>query len=160
MTTTLTPSPISVAAVTKGAALLDEKIPGWFNQMEHAHGAGHERHAVVKPILSVTIADCEVQDFRSGGPGGQNQNKRSTGQRVIHHPSGARGESREERSQLQNKKTAFLRMIGTPKFKVWLNRELYQMSSGETAEQRAEKDMDPRNLKVEVRGDDGKWVEE
>ena len=75
-----------------------------------------------KKILSVTIHDCEVQTFRAGGKGGQNQNKRDTGVRVIHHPSGSRGESREERSQLQNKRRAFLRMVETSKFKVWLKR--------------------------------------
>lgn len=69
-------------------------------------------------VLSVTIHDCEVQHFRSGGKGGQNQNKRDTGTRVIHHPSGARGESREERSQLQNKKKAFRRMVESPKFQL------------------------------------------
>lgn len=71
----------------------------------------------------MTIHDCEVQTFRSGGKGGQNQNKRDTGVRVIHHPSGARGESREERSQLQNKRAAFLRMIKTPQFDLWLRIE-------------------------------------
>ena len=69
-------------------------------------------------ILSVSIHDCEVQHFRSGGKGGQNQNKRDTGTRVIHHPSGARGESREERSQLQNKKKAFVRMVESSKFQL------------------------------------------
>lgn len=68
-------------------------------------------------ILSVTIHDCEVQTFRSGGKGGQNQNKRDTGVRIIHHPSGARGESREERSQLQNKKLAFRRMAESQRFR-------------------------------------------
>jgi RF-1 domain len=68
----------------------------------------------------VTIHDCEVQHFRAGGKGGQNQNKRDTGTRVIHHPSGARGESREERSQLQNKKKAFVRMVNSKEFQLWL----------------------------------------
>src|SRR3954470_5249841 len=71
-------------------------------------------------ILSVSIHDCEVQHFRSGGSGGQNQNKRDTGVRWIHPPSGARGESREERSQLQNKKTAWRRMVETPEFQAWV----------------------------------------
>ena len=71
-------------------------------------------------IFSVSIHDCEVQTFSAGGPGGQNQNRRSTGVRVIHHPSGARGESREERSQAQNKRTAFTRMVHTPMFQAWL----------------------------------------
>ena len=69
-------------------------------------------------ILSVTIHDCDVQHFRSGGKGGQNQNKRDTGTRVIHRPSGARGEARDERSQLQNKKLAFRRMAESPTFQV------------------------------------------
>lgn len=73
-------------------------------------------------ILSVTIHDCETQTFRAGGKGGQNQNKRDTGVRVIHHPSGARGEARDERSQKQNKRRAFLRMTQTKKFRVWLRR--------------------------------------
>ena len=69
-------------------------------------------------VLSVTIHDCEVQTFRSGGKGGQNQNKRDTGVRVIHHPSGARGESREQRSQLQNKRTAFKKMVDSGAFRI------------------------------------------
>lgn len=69
-------------------------------------------------ILSVSIHDCEVQHFRSGGKGGQNQNKRDTGTRVIHRPSGARGESREERSQLQNKRKAFVRMAQSREFQL------------------------------------------
>lgn len=74
-------------------------------------------------MFSVKLADCEVQTFRSGGKGGQNQNVRDTGVRIIHHPSGARGESREERSQLQNKRTAFKRMVGTAAFRVWVARQ-------------------------------------
>lgn len=69
-------------------------------------------------IFSVSIHDCEVQHFRSGGKGGQNQNKRDTGTRVIHRPSGARGEARDERSQLQNKKAAFRRMVETKQFQL------------------------------------------
>lgn len=74
-------------------------------------------------VLTVTIKDCEVQTFRAGGNGGQNQNKRNTGVRVIHRPSGARGESREERSQLQNKRTAFVRMAKTTEFARWVQLE-------------------------------------
>lgn len=108
-----------------------------------------------KKILTVTIKDCEVQTFRAGGNGGQNQNKRDTGVRVIHHPSGARGESREERSQLQNKKTAFKRMVETPQFKYWV---AVQTKRIESEEEYLEKAMKPENIKTEVRVD-GKWVD-
>lgn len=107
-------------------------------------------------ILSVSIHDCEVQHFRSGGSGGQNQNKRDTGARVIHHPSGARGESREERSQRQNKKTAFLRMIQTNEFQLWLK---LQQGLSAKAVADVERWMYPNNLKVEFKVD-GKWVEQ
>jgi protein subunit release factor A len=109
-------------------------------------------------LFSVTLKDCEVQEFRAGGPGGQKQNKTSSGVRVIHHPSGARGESREQRSQLQNKRTAFVRMTETAKFKVWLNREIMVRNGIKTPEERVEEDMRPENLRVEIKSD-GKWVE-
>ena len=109
-------------------------------------------------VLSVTLDDCEVQHFRSGGAGGQNQNKRDTGTRIIHHPSGARGESREQRSQLQNTKTAFRRMAGTPAFRWWVEQQSLRIRGEETAEQAVAASIaDPANLLVEVRGRGG-WV--
>lgn len=74
--------------------------------------------------FSVSIHDCEVQTFRAGGSGGQNQNKRDTGVRIIHHPSGARGEARDERSQRQNKKAAFRRMAESDEFKLWVRMQM------------------------------------
>lgn len=109
-----------------------------------------------KRVLSVTIHDCEVQTFRAGGPGGQKQNKTSSGARVIHHPSGARGECREERSQLQNKRRAFLRMIETPAFKTWMRIKLGHEA---IVDAQVDRMMWPVNIKTEVR-EDGKWVEE
>lgn len=106
-------------------------------------------------VTSVTLADCEVQTFRSGGKGGQNQNKRDTGVRVIHHPSGARGESREERSQLQNKKAAFRRMAESPQFRYWAH---IQTGQYETDEAYLKRQLRPENLRVELRGPTG-WEE-
>lgn len=74
-------------------------------------------------IIHVGIEDCIVQTFRAGGKGGQHQNKKDTGVRVIHVPSGARGESREERSQLANKKNAFVRMAQSEEFQRWIKVE-------------------------------------
>jgi hypothetical protein len=105
-------------------------------------------------IFSVSIHDCEVQTFRAGGKGGQNQNKRESGVRVIHHPSGARGESREERSQLQNKRTAFIRMTQTGTFKAWL---YWTVNNLKTPEERVAEDMRPENLLVETR-ETGTWA--
>lgn len=52
--------------------------------------------------IEVKDIDLEKQTFTSGGPGGQHQNKTQSGVRLIHKPSGVRGESRTERSQHKN----------------------------------------------------------
>ena len=106
-------------------------------------------------LFSVSIEDCEVQTFRSGGKGGQNQNKRDTGVRVIHHPSGARGECREERSQLQNKRRAFRKMAESSEFRQWVRIQSGRIKSDE---EYLKETMKPENLKTEVRGPGG-WVE-
>ena len=111
------------------------------------------------PWFSVTIEDCEVQTFRSGGKGGQHQNKTETGVRIIHSDSGARGESRQERSQLLNKKLAWKRLIETQKFKTWLTREIHLRNGLPSAEDRVVKDMQPENLKVEVKDERGRWTD-
>lgn len=103
-------------------------------------------------ICSVSIKDCRVDTFRAGGKGGQHQNKTSSGVRVTHPPSGAVGESREFASQLQNKKTAFRRMVESKPFKIWV-RTLGLPPIDEVVD----KQMDPDNLKIECRGDNGKW---
>jgi len=46
--------------------------------------------------------ELERQTFRSGGPGGQHQNKTESGVRFIHKPTGLAAESRTERSQHKN----------------------------------------------------------
>ena len=91
----------------------------------------------------VTIKDCEVQTFRSGGKGGQHQNKVSSGVRIIHHPSGARGECRSYREQLRNKREAFRKMAESKTFQIWAKMMLFDIIA-ELDEQ-----MNPRNPKVE-----------
>lgn len=111
-------------------------------------------------LFSVTLDDCRVDTFRSGGKGGQNQNKRDTGVRIVHNPSGAVGESREERSQLQNKKTAFRRMTQTPAFKFWIVTERRRLEKGKTLEQEVAEWTTPDKVRVEVKDENGRWVDE
>ena len=76
-----------------------------------------------RPLFSIKKSEYDVQSFRSGGPGGQHQNKSNTGIRIVHRASGARGEARERRSQLQNKRLAFRRLIDSPEFQLWVKME-------------------------------------
>lgn len=111
-----------------------------------------------RPILRLTKKDFTIQTFRAGGKGGQHQNKTDSGVRIIHNASGARGESRTERSQLMNKKLALQHLAESPKFRMWLNGIVIQLETGKTIDERVDEQMTPENLQVEIVGDDGKWV--
>lgn len=108
-------------------------------------------------IVHLTAKDFEVQTFRSGGKGGQNQNKTESGVRIIHPPSGAIGESREERSQMQNKKIAFKRLTNTDKFQKWLHLEHCRKCGTIPSEREMERqvdemisrDLENGNIKIE-----------
>ena len=62
-------------------------------------------------IFSRSKKDFRVDTFRCGGPGGQNQNKRDTGVRITDKETGLNAESREHRTQEQNKKAAFRKLV-------------------------------------------------
>jgi peptide chain release factor 2 len=58
----------------------------------------------VDESIDIEIRDCDLKRdvFRSGGPGGQHQNKTESGVRYTHLPTGIAAESRSERSQHKN----------------------------------------------------------
>ncbi len=56
------------------------------------------------------LAECRVETFRSGGPGGQHQNKTESGVRLVHLPTNVRAISRDERSQHRNRARALERL--------------------------------------------------
>lgn len=58
----------------------------------------------IDDTIDIVLRDDELKRdvFRSGGPGGQHQNKTESGVRYTHLPTGIAAESRSERSQHKN----------------------------------------------------------
>ena len=66
-----------------------------------------QRHATDRETLERL---CEVTFFKATGPGGQHRNKRETGVRLHHPPSGVTVTAVERRSQTRNLEAAYERM--------------------------------------------------
>ena len=56
------------------------------------------------------LAQCEVQTFRAGGPGGQHQNMTDSAVRLKHQATGLTVTCRAQRSQYLNKMDALRRL--------------------------------------------------
>lgn len=118
-------------------------------------------------LFRLTKDDFDFETFRAGGPGGQKQNKTSSGVRARHRESGAMAESREHRSQAQNKMAAWRRLIETPKFKLWLKKKIaYETVSREERDRRqkqieeqVERDLAPENIRTQVQNASGNWID-
>jgi peptide chain release factor 2 len=67
--------------------------------------------------IDIRPEDLERETFRSGGPGGQHQNKTESGVRYRHIPTGIAAESRTERSQHKNDANA-LAMLKAKLYKI------------------------------------------
>ncbi|MFU8858376.1 MAG: peptide chain release factor-like protein [Deferrisomatales bacterium] len=55
--------------------------------------------------------DLEITFFRASGPGGQHRNRRETGVRIRHLPTGIVVSATERRSQADNRAAAMERLI-------------------------------------------------
>ena len=119
---------------------------------------------MIKELLfSITKKDFIIETFRSGGKGGQHQNKTNSGVRIKHPESGAMSESRNDRSQHHNKTIAFRKLLQTKEWKNWFklkcSNEMISKDVEKYIREKINLLIDERNLLVE-RKVDGKWVKE
>ena len=109
-------------------------------------------------LFSVTANDCEFSYTRGTGPGGQQRNKTSSAVHCHHPASGARSYSDITRSQHDNKRDAFVKMVNTPEFKKWHKLEIMRrMGTLAQVEETVERELRV-NTRVEGRLN-GKWVD-
>lgn len=73
--------------------------------------AGHIPDGYAIPESDAALlAECDVQVFRSSGPGGQSVNTTDSAVRLVHTPTGLRVSCQRERSQLRNKHECLRRL--------------------------------------------------
>lgn len=105
-----------------------------------SQGRVHTSTASVAVLPKVDPSKVEVRDdelewqfFRSGGKGGQNVNKVSTGVRLIHQPSGITVVSTQERYQQRNREIA----LDLLRSQLWERQEEERLSKIDTARRSA-----------------------
>lgn len=111
-------------------------------------------------LFSITKRDLVVTHIRGSGPGGQHRNKTATGVRIEHPASGAAAVATDSKSQARNRKAALERLVDHPRFRFWHAATVHALVSGKTVDERVAESMADRNLRVDVKDDDGRWVEE
>jgi protein subunit release factor B len=102
----------------------------------------------------LTEKDLNVSYFYGSGAGGQTRNKVV---QIRHEEFGATGRASDSRSQADNKRKAFERMLETPQMKFWLSKRLYEVRAGEKLEDTVEKECTENNLRYEVKNATGQW---
>lgn len=60
--------------------------------------------------MNVREEDLVVEFVRASGPGGQHRNRRETGVRITHRPTGIVVQATERRSQVDNRRVAVERL--------------------------------------------------
>ena len=108
-------------------------------------------------LFSISKKDFKIEFFSGTGKGGQYRNKHQNCVRLHHPDSGVLVTGQSHRERQANLREAFNNLIQNPKFKVWHNRKIQEVLSGEKLEQTVLKMMSPENLKIEV-VENGKWV--
>jgi peptide chain release factor 1 len=110
-------------------------------------------------LFSLTKKDFVVQWFSGTGAGGQHRNKHQNCCRLYHPDSGVRTTGQSNRDRIANQKEAFKSLVDHPQFKLWFNFKVMECLDKESIEDKVNKMMDPKNIKIEGKDENGTWTE-
>lgn len=110
-------------------------------------------------VTILSQKDLNISYFCGSGAGGQARNKVASGVQMKHEESGAIGRASDSRSQRDNKKSAFQRLLKDPKMKFWLARKVHEVRIGEGLEEVVAREVASSNLKYEIKNALGQWEE-
>jgi len=108
-------------------------------------------------LFSLTKKDFDLHWFSGTGAGGQGRNKLQNSLRLTHRASGASATGQSNKSRIANQKEAFKGILNHPKFKMWYSQKVMESLSKETIEEKVEKMMESKNLRIEGKDDKGRW---
>lgn len=69
------------------------------------------------------------------------------------------GRASDSRSQADNKRMAFQRLLKTPVMRFWIDRKLYEIRQRETMDETVAKEAADENLRFEIKSPTGQWEE-
>lgn len=103
-----------------------------------------------KPLFSISKKDFTITWFSGTGAGGQYRNKHQNSCRIKHNETGVIGTGQSNRNRVANQREAFKSLINNPKFKVWLNRKIFEAYFDQKEiERQVDEAMKDKNLKIE-----------
>lgn len=111
------------------------------------------------PLFSVAKKDLQVEYFSGTGAGGQYRNKHKNCVRIKHAESGALVTGQSYRERVANIREALYNLADSKLFRIWLHKKVHEIVEGRTLEEIIEESMDVNNIRVEVKDEEGKWVE-
>jgi len=103
-----------------------------------------------KLLFSITRKDFTLTWFSGTGAGGQHRNKHQNCCRIKHNESGVINTGQSNRTRVANQREAFTGLVNNPKFKIWLNRKIFEIDlDTQEIEKRVDKAMQDKNIKIE-----------
>jgi protein subunit release factor B len=113
-----------------------------------------------KAKFSVTKKDFTLTWFNGSGGGGQHKNKHANCARLKHDDTGIITVGQDHKERPRNQKDALRRMSNHPKFMAFCELRLKEIEDGVTLEQKVNEMMEPNNILIEVKDEQGNWINE